>query len=605
MRATLTSLALIALIAFLVYSNTLQSSFHFDDESFITSNPAINDITDLKEIGSFYPPRLVTMLSFAMNRHFGGTEVWGYHAVNILIHIFCGFLVYGFLRMALGSPAMSNFPGAGESTGSSYRSKQPRLVAVLTENPQNTLALLGALIFVCHPIQTQAITYISQRFASLTALFYLLSMTLYLKSALLRYTARRETGLSVTCLILSLVAAVLAMFSKQNAFTLPFVILLIEIYFLGTSVTELKFRRWRLWPFLLTLLIIPVLVLTASPRDMGRLAETGEAIVPRADYLFTQFNVVRTYLRLLFFPFNQSLDYDYPVSYSPLDMPTLSSFFLLLAVLLIGVRMFRGNRPASFGILFFFVTLSVESSIIPLDNVIFEHRLYLPLAGFSFLVVAFVGRLLFQPGNAGWAERYKRNAGLGLIGLVILLLMTGAFKRNYVWMDDETLWSDVTKKSKGKARGHYNLGLAYALKGKHDEALSEYREAIRISPKKVEAIHNIGVVYFEQGKTDEAAAQYRKALRIQPDYADAHFNLGVALAKQGMEKEALAQYMKVLKLNPEYPEANNNLAVYYFYKKDFTKAALHLEKALAQGFAVHPEFVRLMQPFRKRVSVGN
>ncbi|MCP5014915.1 MAG: tetratricopeptide repeat protein, partial [Ketobacter sp.] len=232
--------------------------------------------------------------------------------------------------------------------------------------------------------------------------------------------------------------------------------------------------------------------------------------------------------------------------------------------------------------------------------VIFEHRLYLPLAGFSLVIVAFMGRAFFQSGNLEWAKRCRRNASLGLIGLVILLLMAGAYKRNFVWMDDETLWSDVTAKSNGKARGHYNLGLAYALKGKHDQALSAYGEALRISPKKVEALHNIGVVYFEQGKTEQAVNQYQKALRIQPDYADAHFNLGVALAKQGNEKEALAHYMKVLELKPGYAEAHNNLAVYYFYKKDFTQAAHHLEQALAQGFAVHPEFVKLMEPFMKR-----
>ncbi|MFQ5443684.1 MAG: tetratricopeptide repeat protein, partial [Nitrospinales bacterium] len=129
--------------------------------------------------------------------------------------------------------------------------------------------------------------------------------------------------------------------------------------------------------------------------------------------------------------------------------------------------------------------------------------------------------------------------------------------------------------------------------------------ALHISRKKVEAIHNIGVVYFEQGKTEQAVDQYQKALRIQPDYADAHFNLGVALAKQGFEKEALAHYMKVLELKPEYAEANNNLAVYYFFKKDFTKAAFYLEKALAQGFGVHPEFLKLMQPFMKQASAEN
>ncbi|MFQ5443747.1 MAG: hypothetical protein ACE5EK_03925, partial [Nitrospinales bacterium] len=329
MRASFTPLALIALIALLVYSNTPHTSFHFDDESFITANPAVKDVSNLQEIWSFYPPRFVTMLTFAMNRHFGGAEVWGYHAVNILIHILCGFLVYGFIKMALGSPAMKSL-GLGESLNSTRLSEKPDWVAVLTRDSQSTLALLGALIFVCHPIQTQAITYISQRFASLTALFYLLSMTLYLKSALLRHTAKGETGSSVFYLILSLMAAVLAMFSKQNAFTLPFVIVMIEFYFLGTPVSELKSQRWRLWPFFLSLLIIPIIVMTASPRDMGRLAETGGQMVPGTDYLFTQFNVVRTYLRLLFFPVNQSLDYDYPIAQSPFDPATLSSFFLMI-----------------------------------------------------------------------------------------------------------------------------------------------------------------------------------------------------------------------------------------------------------------------------------
>ena len=186
------------------------------------------------------------------------------------------------------------------------------------------------------------------------------------------------------------------MFTKEIVLTLPLMIVLYEFCFFGletnTCRKNIKNINWKhLAPFLIMLLIIPLTMAGARSinlGEIGRLAEETQTI-SRGHYLLTQFRVLTTYLRLLFVPLNQNLDYDYPISLTLFHIPTLLSFLLLLLILTAGVVLFRRYRLVSFCIFFFFLTLSVESSIIPIRDVIFEHRLYLPMAGYTLFLERF------------------------------------------------------------------------------------------------------------------------------------------------------------------------------------------------------------------------
>jgi len=316
------------------------------------------------------------------------------------------------------------------------------------------LALFAGLVFVTHPLQTQAVTYIIQRATSLAALFYLAALTLYVKSRLLQQQGK-SPAVFKPFYYGSLIVAVMAMFTKENTVTLPLMVLLYEACFLKTK----EGLNWKyLIPFLATLLIIPLMMfLTKSVDFIGMRRSLEEpSNLSSWQYLLTQFRVIVTYLRLLFIPLNQNLDYDYSIAKSLLDLPILASFILLSSIFTIAIRIFSKYRLIAFSIFWFFLTLLPESSIIPINDVIFEHRLYLPMAGFSFFIVSSV-YYLFE----------NKTLKSMIIVLLIIISCYGmlTYRRNLIWKDEFTLWNDVVHKSPKKARPYYGRGIAYRDQG--------------------------------------------------------------------------------------------------------------------------------------------
>src|SRR5208283_746966 len=414
-------LLLIAVVGLLAYSNTFQTPFQFDDL------PNIVDIPLIKNIGNFIssskgydfnPRRFAGYLSFAVNYHFGGLSVTGYHIVNLAIHITSAILVYLLVTLTFQTPFMSKEQRAENSMPSALR-------------PMRLAALFSALLFVAHPIQTQAVTYIVQRLASLAAMFYLLSLITYIKARLALTTEFTEDSLNIKrpqeasrnarrfslCslwLILSFFSAVLAMKTKETAFTLPVIIILYEFTFFKST---LKKKLLFLTPILFTMLIIPISIMGTNRPLSEIISDLSDRFrlqtdLSRWDYLMTQMRVITTYVRLIFLPVNQRLDYNYPVYHSLFQLPVLLSFIFLASIFGTGIYMLQraksieqiaktkdqkglyftpyalcSLRLIGFGILWFFMTLSVESGIIPIADVIFEHRLYLSSAG-AFIAVA-------------------------------------------------------------------------------------------------------------------------------------------------------------------------------------------------------------------------
>ncbi|MBI5756468.1 MAG: tetratricopeptide repeat protein, partial [Nitrospirae bacterium] len=223
------ALSLIVITTLLIYSNTFSSSFHFDDRTSIIINNKILDLSNFLDLSG---TRYVGELSFALNYHFGQFNVSGYHLVNIVIHIINGLLVWWLVILTFKTPQMGG----------------------LTNNSRlnSLIALASSLVFVSHPIQTQAVTYIVQRYASLATLFYLLSVVLFVKWRLSSGSVSR-----VVFYLFSILSAVLAMKTKEISFTLPFVILLYE----GIFFRDRWRRVYHLIPFLLTLPVIPLTII--------------------------------------------------------------------------------------------------------------------------------------------------------------------------------------------------------------------------------------------------------------------------------------------------------------------------------------------------------
>lgn len=557
-------MALIILAGVLTYANTFKDPFVFDDLPNIYENETIRSISSV--LSGWDEVRVVGFLTFAINYKLHGLSVTGYHVFNLAVHLVGGLLIFWLTLLTLRTPFFRQ-SRLGQSGSLSL-----------------FIALFAGLIFVVHPVQTQAVTYIVQRLASLATLFYLLSLVMY---AWWRLLAERDAATGAPgsapaldlrnrraiLYIASLISALLAMGTKEIAFTLPFIVALWEFTFFAGSVRS---RIVRLLPFAFTLAVIPLSLLVNDETMMSR---TGFNEPPSTvDYFFTQIRVIVTYLRLLVYPAEQNLDYDYPVYHTLFNPAVLLSAALLLALAGLAVYLWRRAardsslallRLISFGILWFFITISVESSFITISDVIFEHRLYLPSVG---LVIATVAGVAFI------AVALRKNVpsiGKILVPLataVVVALGVTSYSRNQVWGDPISLWEDVVSKSPGKARPHQVLGYYYYQDGQKDMAEAENLKAVAIKPDYADALNSLGAIYLDSGRLDQAETVLRQALDVRPGFPDAHFNLGTVYMKSGRTDKAEAELKLAIDANPGYIKALQNLALLYITEERLEEA---------------------------------
>jgi protein O-mannosyl-transferase len=571
---------IILILGILIYSNTFNIPFAFDDITSISNNSIIKDVRHIIDQQNIYNNRLVGYLTFALNYEMHELNVAGYHIFNLLIHLLNALLVYWLMMLTFKTP---------------YASFYLRNNVLRTSDPYRWIPLFTALLFVSHPIQTQAVTYIVQRFASLTTLFYLVSMVTYIKARCSDPLKKVRYAFFAA----SIISAVLAMRTKEIAFTLPVMVFLYEFIFFQANIKKRMLYLFLLLPLLLTMLIIPVSMMltkngSAGVRGIDELTMmAGSVDVSRWDYLNTQFRVIVTYISLLFFPINQNLDYDYPIYRTFFTPPVFLSFFVLWGVFCSGIyllyRSYKSGqencfwyRLIAFGIFWFFVTLSVESSFIPIMDVIFEHRLYLPSVGFFIAIMS--GIVFIYVGSANKAKVIAK-VFIPLMILIVISLSMTAYARNMVWSDEVTLWEDVVKKSPDKIRPHYNLGTAYQEQGRLDEAVKEYQTAINLQPDLVEPHYNLGLVYRTQGRLDEAVSEYQTAVKLRPDHADAHNNLGVVYQKQGRLYDAIKEYRTAINLQPDHAKAHNNLGTAYYDQGHLDDAIKEYQIAINLAYA--------------------
>ncbi len=577
-------LSLLALIGLLAYSNSFTVPFQFDDDAYIVNNPTIRTFhffchpTEVDTLSESSPTSLPVALryafktrilgyaSLALNYKVHGLNVVGYHVVNLMIHIISAMLVYLIVRATF----TTDFFRASGHRNNVW--------------PHDFIAATSALLFVSHPIQTQAVTYLSQRFTSLATCLYLLSLLFYITARTSSPGFRRSTLYTA-----ALLSAVAAMLTKEFTFTLPFVIALYEAFFFKASARD---RFKVLAPFIITLAIIPILVfskqgtMNALDSTMRTITAADVTNIPRSDYLFTQLRVIMLYLRLLFFPINQNVDHDIRVYHSPFDLPVLASLIALLALFSLGIYLYRASarnreypelKLASFGIIWFFLTLSVESSIIPLGELVAEYRLYLPSVGMILAVIS----LLFYASRKYSRVRVFSPAFLTvLISVAVVTLATATFLRNTVWSSETSLWEDAARKSPARVRPHQNLGTYYGMQGRLEDAKRELILALALEPMNFELHNNLGMVYKKLGAFDDAIDEYTTVLKLAPGDAMARYNLGNVYLAQGRMNEAVREYEVAVVSIPDYDEVHNNLGIAYCGNGQIDAAISEFNRAL-------------------------
>ncbi|MBI5196023.1 MAG: tetratricopeptide repeat protein [Nitrospirae bacterium] len=597
-----THILLILLITLFAYSNTFYAPFQFDDNSNIVNFLPVKNFKSFIETlknspaePSFttFKSRFITYLTFALNYKLHGLNVTGYHVINFTIHIINTLLIYWLVVLTLQTAVRSKESGVrSEENIVSEPCLPAGRQAPNSQLQTNLIALFSSLLFVSHPVQTQAVTYIVQRFASLATLFYLLSLVMYVKFRTQNIDQRQKifSLSSVFWYLTSVLSAVLAMKTKEIAFTLPIIIVLYEFFFFSKSqihpssvnrqpstsrITRHMSRFLFLTPFLLTMLIIPLTLMGFDESAGNLLGDVSKATriqttMTRLDYLFTEFRVIVTYIRLLFFPVNQNLDYDYPIYNSFLNPNVFLSFLLLFGIFCFGVYLFYYSKKLSsfnlhpstlrftaFGIFWFFITLSVESSVIPIVDVIFEHRLYLPSIG---LIIAFVCLVFYAFSRI---THHASQITVLLLAAIVIALSIATYQRNIVWQDEIRLWEDVKSKSPGKERVYSNLGTAYKVHGLIDKALEQYQIALQLNPYSQISYCNLAIAYSDKGLFDKAIDYYLLSIKFKPDFPDAYYNLGNAYLSKGLTDKAIEQYQVAIKFNSNYSEAYNGLGAAY------------------------------------------
>jgi len=564
-------------VGFMLYGRILHAPFQFDDYRMIKENWTIRSLDNFQHIWEQIDyPKLcfLTFLSFAVNYHFGGYNPFGYHLVNLLLHIAVTFLLYVFIRQIFRSPYMRDKELSRWGT---------------------SVALFSSLLYMSHPMQTQAVTYIWSRTEILSAFLGLLSLTTYMAGR------NRKKSLLI---FLSVMLFVVAVFARGNMVVWPLLISLLEVSFYGLNLNKIRwlFRHHALRMCALSgSLLLALLFFIRQVAFWNLRWFLTEPIYSRWEYLLTQLRVVIMYIRLAFIPYPQNLDYFFLPSRSLFDPKTFLSFLAIVIVLVLSTRLFLRRRLAAFGIFWFFISLIPVSTILVLSVVISESRLYFPLVGFCLFVTVTVFRLIPRP----------RLRKCFLIALIIIFgLLT--VKRNELWRSSIALWEDTASKSPQHGRVNTILSMLYIQEGRLQEAAELLERTITLYPTYVRAYNNLGVVYMQAGADDKAVALFEKILEMDSEYLFAYLNLGrLYLAKKAywnskhilkqsivfcgpsegaflllaensmtrreadpnlLDQQAISYLKEAIKLNPRSQTAYAKLTQLYLVRKEYDRA---------------------------------
>ena len=528
--ATISAAVLILAAGFAAYANSFQGVFVFDDEPAIARNENLQALWPLTRAMSApedttLSGRPVAALSFAIDHAIHGGSLLGFHATNLAIHLIAGLLLFGIVRRTLET----------EAVGDAVRQSAPGL------------ALATALLFVVHPLQTGAVTYLMQRVESLMGCLFL--ATIY--SAIRAHSA----GPSARFLWFGLAVAMcgLGMATKEVMVTAPLIVILWDYLFAPGRGRQ----RLPLYAALVsTWLVLGVLV--ASGARTGSVGFGFEAW-PWWRYLLTQAEVLIHYIRLSLYPSPLVLDYDWPAVASWTDVALEGGLVLgLLGATLLGVIR---KHPAAFAGAWFFLILAPTSSVLPIvTEVAAEHRMYLPLAGVIVIAVITCFQLLrrlterrvLEPPTIAMVAKV-------LLGTTVVVFAWMTHNRNEDYQDFDRIWLDTIAKRPGNARARNNYATSLLVQGRFADAEVHLRAAVARNMSFAEAEANLGVALSAQGQLDEGATHLERALVLRPEFAEANRNLGENYAMRGMMKEAVAAYGSALKRLPDDVRLLNRL----------------------------------------------
>ena len=496
--------ALALYLVFQVYAPALNGPFVFDD----TSQPYHSqDYSGDLRIW-MHGVRPLLMLSYWLNYQHSPAP-FGFHVVNVLIHLLNGVFIFVIVRKLLRR-----------------------------DSSDWLLPAFAAAVFLLHPIQTEAVSYIAGRSETLSVLFFLAAFTVFL--------CRPSPIVSwkISAAVLLLFSAAVA--TKEHTLTLPALLLLTDYYWNPAFSFSGIRRNWRLY---LPIGVGALAGLAFVARMLAQATSAGFALKDLTwyQYFFTQCRVFFVYLRLLLFPVGQNLDWDYSVSRNILDH---GAVFALAAILLLAAAAiyFRRRYPlASYGFLVYLLLMAPTSSFVPIKDMLAERRLYLPMVGILLVVTAALARLTLD----------RRKLAAALCGILTLFAVL-TYRRNQLWASDTALWEDAAYNSPHKQRVHFQLGHIYFTDGRCAEAIAQFALAARLSQPDYGLLVDWGLAYECADQPEAAVSKLREAAALDPT-AHVYTQIAMVYAKRSHWPEALDALTRAEKLDPKY-------AITYYYR---------------------------------------
>ena len=535
-------LALLLLGSMIAYHNSFAGTFIFDDHTAITDNGKIRSLAwPWQFLQNERRPFLY--LTFALNYAVGQLDPFGYHVVNLGIHLLAGMLLFGII----------------------YKTLTRYLARLFSSREAMGLSLSVGLLWLLHPVQTASVTYLVQRAESLSGMFYFLTVF----SAIHFFHDQKKRWLitaGMSCLLGGL--------TKEVIFTAPLVILLYDRAFVAKSFRESWRRHQTLYVVLsMTMLVMMTLLLSTQPEAVPTAGFGFKGISPW-QYLLNQSKSICQYLKLSIWPQPLIFDYEWPVLGVAKLWPFVMFFLVMLSSAII---VYSKNSILGFAALSFFILLLPSSSFIPLKDLVFEHRLYLPM---SSVVIYFV--------FGGWwllRQIVKSNSVRTFLGVACVFVVAAGFgwltyQRNKDYRSEFIMWQDTVQKMPENSRAYNNLGKEFLEMEKVDEAIPYLKRSAQLNPTYPDCYVNLCTAFSKKARFDDALAYCRKALDIAPDYAVAHNNLGATLSSLGRFEESIEHFEKALALGFREPGVYLNLGIAQAQTGQPYRAIKSLEQSL-------------------------
>ncbi|MFH1753209.1 MAG: tetratricopeptide repeat protein [Candidatus Omnitrophota bacterium] len=526
------AIALIAVLGFGIYFNSLDGEFLWDDTHLVQKNIYVQDLSHIKDIFTqhvgagarrpyhFYRP--MQTLTYAIDHYLWKASVTGYHFTNVLLHVLVAVCVY-WLSLIL------------------FRDE--------------TLSMFAGLLFVAHPLHTEAISYISGRPDPLAALFLLISFIFYIK------LTDRDNGLSF---LLGMLCYAIALLSREASLILPAILLLYHVAF-NKKIKPVPLLSWA--ALASAYIALRVFILRSiMPHDVGN--------ATALDRLPGSFVAIANYMRLLFVPTGLHMGYGRKLFFWNDPMVALGLAILILSLAVAFIKRKRDNL-AFFSICFFFIALFPYCNIaFPINAYMAEHWLYVPAIGFVFLAAKGLS-LLYKRGS------FKILVLVGLAGIISFYSFQ-AFKQNTYWRDPYLFYTKTLEYVKDSPEVYNNLGVIYGERGDYDKAISLFKRSSEVDPEYGDAYFNLGKAYNDTGKKRDAAASYKKAIEVFPEVVtdDTYYNLGSIYIQLEMYDEAKGVLREALRLNPRHVYANDNLGISYHNTGDDAEAVKLFNRAI-------------------------